>query len=210
MSTALLNPYCTIKDVQTETSNSEADDQLQFIEEINWASRWIDDYCRRDFLPHNCATVPLRVASGWCAENVIYLPMPVISLAKIVVDGTELASTDYSFENSVPRSTSRITRVERWARQQTYSGSNRAFVLPPKIELYGVFGFTPETSNPAAKPCVDLPQEIRTVCRVLAAIRSGKVKREFVAPDGSRQVATVRNLPADIRDSLNRYRQSVI
>jgi len=210
MSTTLLNPYCTLKEVQTETRNDTPDSVADLQSEINWASRWIDDYCRRDFLAHDHASSPLSVLSGWCAENVIYLPMPVRTLTKITVDGVELATDQYTFENSVPRSTAKIIRIGRWQKQQAYFGSNRTFALPPRIELTGVFGFTPATTTPLAVPCTDLPQEVGTVCRVLAAIRSGLVKREFVAADGSRQVATVRNLPPDLTGSLNRYRMQVI
>ena len=201
MSTALKNPYCTLVGVQTETSNDTPGDADQFRSEINAASRWIDDYCRRDFLFHDHSATPLVVRSAWCASNIIFLPMPVITLTKITVDGVELSQDAYIFENSSPRSTAQIIRGARWLDPSVR-------YLPARIELTGTFGYTPAATD--SDISADLPQEIVTLCRVLAAIRSGKVRREFTSPDGSRQVATVRNLPPDILSTLNRYRQRVI
>ena len=204
MSVALKNPYCTLADVQTETANNSHEDADQFRSEINAASRFIDGYCGRDFLLHNHTITPLVAGKNWIAGNVLFLPFPVISLTKITVDGFELPSADYIFENGTPRSTAQVIKSGQWIRKR--QGSQ--FALPPKIELTGMFGYVPAATDSDISP--DLPQEIVTACRVLAAIRSGKVKREFTTPDGNRQVATVRNLPPDITASLNRFRQPVI
>jgi len=206
MPTDLKNPYCTLVDVQMEAANDDTGDAEQFKAEINAASRWIDGYCRRDFLFHDNASTPLVADSDWCAGNVLFLPIPIITLTKITVDGIELDTTDYLWKNSSPRSTAQIIKSGRWIIQR--QGSK--FALPPKIELTGTFGYTPAQADPDKTPSPDLPQEIITICRVLAAIRSGKVKREFTAPDGSRQVATVKNLPPDITASLNRFRRQII
>jgi hypothetical protein len=206
MSTELLNPYCTLVEVQRECSNDDARDIDQFNEEINWASRWLDDHCRRDFLPHDHTSTPLLVKKAWIVGNVIYLPMPVRTLTGITVDGAAIAADTFVFENSNQHSKATIVGARAW----DSAAGKPGFRLPVKIELTGTFGYTPAATDPAKNPPLDIPQQIRTACRIIAAIRSGKVKREFVTPDGNRQVATARNLPPDVLKSIAPYRVPVI
>lgn len=216
MSVTLVNPYCLLSDVQAEAQNSKSEDADRFSTEINKASRWIDEYCRRTFLYYDNSVTPLVADLNWCAGHVMYIPMPIIQLTKIVVDGTEMDASSFVFSNTHERRTSRIIRFGRWVPEAAVVGTiqpRRILSLPTKIELYGKFGFAPAITNntpDTTKPSPDIPQQISTACQIIAAIRSGKVRREFVDPSGNRQIASVSKLPTDVLASLDTFKVAVV
>lgn len=223
----LLSPYCTVKDVQVETQNSDPTEVDEFMRAINNASRWIDSYCHRDFLYHDHTANALVIPDHWCAGNVIYLPMPIKTLTEIKVvesDGTStiIPSTDYRSESDPIAGTATVTRAGRWTAPDSYNTTGllpeRVLGLPRRIEMKGTFGYspavddnTPATVNfdPNAVPSPEIPAEISQACAVVAAIRSGKMRKEIVDFGGQRQSVTLRNIPKDTMESINRFRQSI-
>lgn len=213
--TALLNPYCLLRDVQAEAGNTYPDDAEDFLVEINKASRWIDQHCRRDFLFHDHATTALTVPASWCAENVIFLPWPVITLTEITVDGIALQSSSFSFENVPGETCGKIYREGNWLARDNYGvglQAEKVITLPLRIQMKGTFGYAPSVTTPTAVPSPDIPADISQACAVIAAVRSGKLKREISLPGGggAREAVTVRNVPKDTMATLARYRRGII
>lgn len=218
MPTELDRPYCTLSEVQDETQNNRPEDIEILSRAINRASREIDEYLRRDFLFRDNASVPLSVPLSYCAENVIFLPWPVLTLTEISIvvppdPAAVLPSTDYTFENSILSATSKIFRAGSWKAADSYGKvgilPSRSMGLPIQILLKGTFGYVPaqkDSENDFSQPAIGIPQSIRTACAVLAGIRSGKLKKEIVDLNGQRNSVTTRTIPKDVADMLARYR----
>jgi hypothetical protein len=223
----LVKPYCTLEDVQRETQNKDTDDVPDFIEAINQASRFIDDYCRRDFLFHDHTTEPLSVIPSWCASNVIYLPWPVLTVTEVSIsDGrgnvAVLSPDRYVIENAPRTSTGKIIKDGRWKQGDVYDASGlipqKVIKLPSRIQIKGTFGYapfedtTPPTPNFDANswPSPSIPMQIRIAAAVIAGVRSGKARREWTDVTGTRQSTTVKTVPKDTMDSLNRYRVQLV
>jgi hypothetical protein len=232
MAVTLLFPYCTLKEVQIETQNTEPADATDFVLAINSVSRWIDRACKRDFLFHDHHETPLRVPLSWCAGNTIYLPWPVLTLSTCTVSadgvpGEPLDAADYAFENTPLSSTGKVHRSGRWNNYDLWSHAGvvirRVSALPRVITLTGTFGY-PSRSTTAApvglvpgvvtvhsdEPAPDLPADIRQACVQIAAIRSGKMRKEIIDLSGSRQSVTLRTLPRECADVLDRYRIALV
>lgn len=212
--TALLNPYCLLRDVQAEASNTYPDDANDFLVEINKASRWIDQHCRRDFLFHNHASAALTVPASWCAGNVIFLPWPIITLTEITVEGITLPADAYAFENVPGETSGKIYRNADWLARDSYGvglQAEKVISLPLRIQLTGTFGYRLAETTPTAVPSPDIPADITQACAVIAAVRSGKLKREItVAGGGARETITVRSIPKDTMATLSRYRRGIV
>jgi hypothetical protein len=216
----LVNPYCTVADVQLECQNDRADDVRKIILAINAASRWIDGYCRRDFLFHDHASTGLQVQRSWGAENKLFLPWPVITLTEATLDGTVLPAEEYAYENPYLASGSTLTRAgAAWFLGDRFTADG---LIPQKLRplarvilLKGTFGYRMgQSGDPAdddAKvPSPDLPAEIVYACTVLAAVRSGLSRKQIVDQGGTVQSMTAKNVPKEIMDSLQRFRMRVI
>lgn len=210
----LVNPYCTLADVQREARHHDGSDAGIFIEAINQTSRWIEWFCKRDFLHHNHGTSPLRVDDVWIGENVIYLPWPVISLAEIRIDGVAVAASEYHIKTAMFSATSRIERNSLWSPKPVSESETllpkKTYRKSPVIELVGVFGFAPAaTADSTEVPSPALPPDLRQACAVASAARSGKLRREVVGADGQRTSTTVYTIPKDAMAVLERYRIGV-
>lgn len=218
-------PYCTLGQVQDETQNIDPADYGDLTDAINQASRWIDWYCQRDFLFHDHATTPLPVPDDWCMQNLIYLPWPVLTLTRITVTdllgaATDVPTTDYRVDDAYLTAGGRIRRMGHWLTGDEFiSGGlvpGRLYDLKAQVKLYGTFGYTPALTGgqtPVAdptKPSPNIPAEIQVACAVIAAVRSGKARKEIIDFSGQRQTATVKVIPKDVMSMLNRYRRSVL
>lgn len=211
--TTLLRPYCTLRDAQTEAGTNDPDSALDLILEINKASRWIDDHCKRDFLFHDHSTTAFVVPESWCALGVIYFPWPIITLTEIKVGGELFAPSLYRHSRRPSSATSKIERDGVWL-----SASAPSVGLPgatlhrmaPLIELKGTFGFAPASVKPNENPSPDLPAVVSQACAAIAAIRSGQVRREITGPGGTREAITVRSVPKSVLDPLGTYKIAVV
>jgi len=97
---ALVNPYCTVAQVQAEIRNTAAAITTQLEEAINQASRWIDARLGRDFYQHDYSTTAL-VLTKWddvAFGDIIFLPFrPVISLTEVkAITDVYVLGTDYT------------------------------------------------------------------------------------------------------------------
>lgn len=209
---SLINPYCTLADVQHEASNIDLADAGGMEDMITRASRWIDDYCHRDFLYHDHRTIPLEVEPSWVAGQRIYLPWPVISLTEVTLDGIALDSNLYRIESTRSSATGVILRDKDWYAESPRDGVGTGAVkgLPTLIKLKGQFGYAQATTNPTTTPSPDLPSAIVQATAVAAAVFSGLVKREFVGLSGERTATVLREVPKGTLASISRYVRQLV
>lgn len=203
----LENPYCTLREAQTEAGTSDPASAQELIVEINKASRWIEEHCNRDFLYHDHATSPLVVDESWCAGNVIYFPWPVLTLTEIAVGGAVLSASEYRVSIRPRSVTAKIERNGAWL---PVAEPGAELTMQPRITLKGTFGFLPAATNPSSTPAPTIPATITQACAVIAAIRSGQVRREINVPGGGREAVTVRAVPKPVMESLGTYRIAVV
>jgi hypothetical protein len=101
MAERLFNPYCSVEEVRGELRNSDPAASLDdvIIRAINAASRFIDQYTRRDFFLHDYSVTPLVIDQY--SRNVfgdqIYLPYSPVIGTMVVEEGTAtlVADVDY-------------------------------------------------------------------------------------------------------------------
>jgi hypothetical protein len=214
---SLSTPYCTLPEAQAEAQNNDPTEAADFIKAINNASRWIDSFCRRDFLYHNHSSTALQIPNHWSAGNTIYLPWPIITLTEITVtipnvEVLVVDPLDYQFENSLFTASAKIHRSMRWIRAGAFYGSGQRR-LPPKISLRGTFGCAPVIVSSVAdytQPSASIPPDVRQACVLIAAVRSGRMRREIVDVTGQSRSVLLRNTPKEATDTLERYRAGII
>lgn len=218
MSTTLLHPYCVLSDVQNECENHDSSEAVAMLESINAASRYIDSYCRRDFLWHDAAAVPFVVPESMIARETIFLPWPIAELSKItcVKDGIEetIDPKDFRVRVGLGDFTTRIVRAGKWteATNVDIEGMTRGSIisLPPEIRIYGKFGFAPAVEGVTDSPSPGLPGNIRRACTVIAAVWSGKLRKQVHDFNGGSTTVTQKAIPTAVMDLLDTLRIQII
>ncbi len=204
----LVNPYCTIEEVQVETVNANLDGDLDdlFASYINQASRMIDEICGTDFLYHDHLTTSFLVKPKNVFEKEIHLPFKILSLTELKIDGEVVDVDKYFFidgEKMIrvveanPATNYPFNKVECW-------GDNVFAYYPFKgrCEIKGTFGYTSPDSE---EPPTDLPSEVRRACVLIAAAWSAerRVDRVGIAGEVSNILDT--SIPEEARRLLRRY-----
>lgn len=181
----LENPYCTVEEVQAELKNTDAAIAPTVEGAINSASRFIDQYKGRDFFQHDYSTSPLVIDSedDCVFGNVLFLPYwPVIELTKVEVAGVEwVADTDY-----VAKGRRLYSLGGNWP-----VGLDRDAVA----RLTGKFGYA---QTAATEVPTGIPDQIRRVAIIIAAVFSGYLRKDSVGLDGTVQQVTVTTLPTEV------------
>ena len=182
----LQKPYCTILDVQTETRNSDSENTQLYTQAINFASRYIDSYCARDFWNHDHRSEAYKVPRSRVLGGDLILPFPIIDLTSIrfSADPTVTSSPDQE-----------LSEIEYYYEE----GSNLISISSTiqidypflgRIELFGDFGYTLEVDEDGfpviVAPPVDIPAAVRRAATIVAAAWSNERRVEQVALDGSR------------------------
>lgn len=211
MSTTLLNPYCSLADVQAECENHDAADAESMLSAINSASRFIDASCRRDFLWHDASVTPYSVPDAMIARETIYLPWPVAELSKITStqDGIEetIDSKTYRTKVALGNCTTRIVLGGKWidATNVDLAGmtSGSIITIPPEIRIYGKFGFAPIHEGTTDAPSPGLPGNVRRACTVIAACWSGKLRKQVHDFNGGSSMVAQKSIPKDIMAILD-------
>jgi len=100
MPDVLVNPYCSVADVQAEIKNAAAALVDEITRAINRASRWIDDWKARDYFLHDYSVTPLTLtaANALVSDGVLLLPHPgIVSLTEVLEGaGTLTEGVNYS------------------------------------------------------------------------------------------------------------------
>lgn len=150
MAYARKNPYITLDELREElkmkpedilAGSSTEDDLLRAIDN---ASRWVDDYTRRDYFFHDCTTAPMvfdQFDDG-VFKTILYPRFfPVITLTKIQLNGLEVEAAKYFVKNVVDPQT--IVSLNGSWFPNSHSQASRQ-----TVELFGTFGYLQNTSYP--------------------------------------------------------------
>jgi hypothetical protein len=155
------NPYCSLDDVRRELKNSAADVpadsdvETDILKSIQYASRWVDDYLRRDFFFHDFSVTPMTY-TGFddlvLKRRLLPRYQPIISITKINLAGTDLVeNTDYFVMNQSNTDEHFIEALfgdwfptSRGHSAWPYWGSTQVVTAL----VYGTFGYTQQSSFP--------------------------------------------------------------
>lgn len=218
MPEVLINPYCSVADVQAELKNHNtafgsdvASDVITLA--INRASRWVDDYKARDYFLHDHSSTVLTITL-WDAitmENRLYLPFPnIITLTEVVEGGITLTlNTDFIYEyDRKRREVIALIRLGgslvSFLTSENMSPDPRWMIGEPPsgvVTLKGKFGYDQATS--AAVP-TGIPQEIQWATIQVAAAFTGHNRKEVVGVDGTKESIIDRSIPKTVYDLLGR------
>jgi hypothetical protein len=179
---ALLNPYCTVAQVQEELRNTN-DNLTGTIEDaINQASRFIDEYKGRDYLWHDHSSDALVIDrfDGNIIGEWLFLPhRPVVTVTEISVAG-EVWTKDEDY------------RVKDY-RIACLSGE-WPLANPPDglIEIKGTFGY--QQASTADVP-TGLPGTINKAAVLIAAALTGHNQKDIIGLDGSKESVIDKLIP---------------
>lgn len=188
MAVTLLNPYCTLSDVQKETRNDDVDLEDWFKECINRASRAIEDMTERDFLYHDYSTVDLQVKEEWVFGHKLIFPWRILTLTEIAEDGTIMDEVYYHAEGSMVTASRDFAFVD----------------YDPTLTVKGTFGYQQESSD---APSSELPSDIRRACTLIASAWTVWNRKEVIDLQGQRQSILDTAIPDDAKMIVSRYRK---
>lgn len=189
MPEALVNPYCSVAQVQAELRNTDAALNDALVRAINAASRYIDQYKGRDYFKHDHSSSPVvvDVFSRAVYGQTLYLPFsPIISLSEVKEGGAVLVQD----QDYVIRGDSLRRLSGHWSVGE-----------PPDnvIELNGVFGYQQTTS---ADVPVGIPLTINQAAVLIAAALSGQNSKEVINLDGGKSSVIDKAIPKTAYDLL--------
>lgn len=199
------DPYCTIEDVWRETRNAGPELTEKYIDCIDLASRYVEDYCRRDFKYHVYEGDDFyRVNQRAVLLDEVYLPFPILELnglwvhdhGKAPAEGQAWESSDYFYTESQTASRSSI----RTANNSLQFGE---YPFRQVMSLQGKFGYTKEAGEIISSK---LPSSIRKATAVIAATISVERRLEQTNLEGNRIELIELIIPRDTFDMLKRFR----
>lgn len=180
--TTLLNPYCTVAQVQAEIRNEDAAITTQIEAAINSASRYIDSYKGRDFHQHDYTSTDLIIdrLDACNFGEYLFLPYrPIISIASVTLTGVPMiADTDY-----VVKDHALISLIGSWA-----------IGYPPidVVRVRGKFGYAQTKSSDVP---VGLPDTINRAAILIASALSGHNMKEVISVTGTKETIYDKTIP---------------
>jgi len=179
----LINPYCTVAEVQKELRNTDSALNAELETAINQASRWIDDYKGRDYFlhDHSVSALVIRATDGDIVQDELFLPYyPIITLTSVTVKGTTWTeNTDF-------------VRDTRRNRLISVDGEWDLSEVTDKVDIVGKFGY--DQASSAAVP-TGLPLHINKAAILVAAAFSGHNRKEAVGLDGGKTEVIEKDIP---------------
>ncbi len=194
MAEALLNPYCTLRELRDEIRNEDTDATVvdQLTRAINDASRYIEIRVGRDFSSHDHTVTPLRLTrfSHAIFDDVIYFPYRAISITEVKADNVVLTEgVDYELlTNSLGETYGLQCLTGDW---RTILKSGIRWTVAEFL-IKGQFGYTQTASTDVP---AGIPAEIRRACILIAAAWSGKATYEVIDLEGNKQDVASKQIP---------------
>tara|TARA_R110000803_G_scaffold39351_2_gene84941 strand:- start:79 stop:675 length:597 start_codon:yes stop_codon:yes gene_type:complete len=194
---ALIKPYCTLLQLQKEIRNTDADDEptvLAWHEDcINRASRYVDEYCRRDFWFHDYTTTALSLQKSQLQGNKIFMDWKIISVTELAIDGTAIQTDDY--------------RADAGEIEIVYIGDVPFIAYEENsVTVKGTFGYT-ITATTAPPDDVTFPESIRRATMLIAAAFSGDNRKEVVGLDGQKVSILDTRIPREAQTLMRRFQR---
>ena len=196
---ALINPYCTVAQVQSELRNTDSALTTQLENAINEASRWIDEYKGRDYFLHDHSSSGL-VIPQYRPDLIIgaslflpYTPIITITSVTTTIGGVAEAwvlDTDHVVDTELGR----LIAID---------GGWGLYLLTDKVTIVGQFGYA--QASAAAVPST-IPLHITRACIGLAAAWSGHNQKEVVGLDGAKEQVVDKKIPKDVLTILGSRR----
>ncbi len=208
---ALDKPYCTLEDVQKETKNSSSSDTSWYQNQINLASRYIEDYCNTDFRYQDYSSTAYTVPRAHVLEDEVHFPWPILTITGVWVysDHTESPADADKYEDD--------TYYFRAGEFVLYKQGAVSFPQPGAIfgtypfiqnmDIKGTFGYALDGSNPDTAPPPTMPAAVRRACTLIAANWSNENRKEEVGLDGARTELLETSVPDEAKMLLHPWRQ---
>lgn len=167
---------------------------------IDRASRWVDDYTRRDYYFHDYSVVPLVLdeRSPWVFGEEIMLPWPVLDLDRIDHGTTTLTGgTDYTSGISGSDSGTIYSHIGAW------------HITRPDglLTIFGQFGYRQESAPGVYSSAVvpaGLPAKVTEATRKVAAAFSGHWRKEIIDPEGGAHQVAMNEIPSEVYKLLGK------
>ena len=199
----LVNPYCSLAQLQGELKNADTAPTAWLEDCINQASRYVDEWRGRDYYQHDYSTNALLIRGG--IESRVYgetleLPYwPVIQLTEVKdADTVLVAETDY-----VLVQTGDDMRPDELIRVEAEWGTG--IVSGECIAIKGKFGYAQASSSVVP---TGIPGNITKATSLLAAVFSNLYQREIISADGMRDRISSNTIPPQVATLLgNRARR---
>lgn len=208
MPAILHKPYCTVRQVQAHTRNSDAGLNDKYVECINRASRFIEEHCFRDFWFHNHLTTEsapnnvYRIPRHHIAGESVYFPWPVLSAVNVWV----------RLRNE-SRDASTLLDPNEWTVDNAgFSGriildKPLEFDYKGHVEVEGTFGYTLQPgSDPELFVPLDIPSGVNHACILVAAAWSTEYRVQQIGLDGGRTELLDDKIPKEALRLLSRFR----
>jgi hypothetical protein len=219
MPVALLNPYCSVDQLRAELKNSAIDPAFndELANAINAASRWVDNYCGRDFFYHDHRTSPV-VITPWMEttyKETLWLPYrPVIALTKVEVEGVEWTlDEDYIIHNNDRGEGVALIAIGT----EAYRSTSTAMWTVGKcaddfVRLTGEFGYSQRSGVTVSHATVPsgVPEEITQVTLLVAAAFSGHNKKQVIDMTGGVQSVLTKDIPKTVFTILDGKRALLV
>lgn len=195
----LVNPYCTLEQVQRFLGNTDGAKVDQIKDAINRASRFIDSMTGQVFYKKTISDYYLQGGEGgdgWLISRVIpgrtggglifCRYKPIIEITALYEGGTLLAeNTDYYLR----KDDGIIERAD---------GANWS-ATPRDIKISGSFGYNAASSD---APASDIPQDIQEFTKEIAGRLSGLYSRSVEQADGSVDTFSETTIPKWMVDRI--------
>jgi hypothetical protein len=215
----LVRPYCTVRDVQRETFEDAEALTPWFETCINRASRWVDEFCLRDFWFHDHSpgegeddpgNPPYRVPRKCVLGTKVFLPFPIIELTRLWVTDEVV---DELTENDLVRDDAYFWEAELGVARGiivSEEGSWGYYPFRRIMWLEGQFGYAlalNSSGEPEPKlPPPGIPVAVRRSATLVAAALSAEKHVEQIGLDGARVELLDMSIPKDAIEMLTRYR----
>ena len=160
---ALSKPYCTVADVKSYTGDSDLGTGT-CEEAINYASRFVEQHCRRSFWYQDHSSTAFTVDYRDITPEIIYLPWPIITLTEVKQEDSVLEADAYT-----GMSDGRI-RLRKNSKSIWRAISRNKYLFNDELDITikGTFGYT--ISGTTAPPTdADFPASVRRATVIIAS-----------------------------------------
>ena len=160
---ALSKPYCTVADVKSYTGDSDLGTGT-CEEAINYASRFVEQHCRRSFWYQDHSSTAFTVDYRDITPEIIYLPWPIITQTEVKQEDSVLEADAYT-----GMSDGRI-RLRKNSKSIWRAISRNKYLFNDELDITikGTFGYT--ISGTTAPPTdADFPASVRRATVIIAS-----------------------------------------